>query len=153
MQYWLMKSEPQSFGIDDLAAAPGRRTAWDGVRNYQARNYLRDAMKRGDRGFFYHSSCAEPGIVGIVEVVREGYADASAFDPDDHHYDPKSDPDQPRWYVVDVRLVRKLRRTITLDELRKHVRKLDGLLLLQRGNRLSITPVSEGHWQYILKLE
>ena len=118
MAYWLMKSEPSEFGIDDLARRPKRTEPWDGVRNYQARNMMRDEMKKGDLAFFYHSACAEPGIVGIMKVVREGYPDPTAFDPEDKHYDPKSDPDNPRWYLVDVGFVRKFKRTVSLSELR-----------------------------------
>ena len=154
MNYWLMKSEPETFGIDDLARAPRKTTHWDGVRNYQARNYMRDQMQRGDCAFFYHSNCAEPGIAGIVKVVKTGYPDPTAFDKRDAHHDPDSDPDNPRWYMVDVRLERKLRRIITLDELKKHSNgALAGLIVLKRGNRLSITPVSAAHWQFILDLE
>jgi predicted RNA-binding protein with PUA-like domain len=150
----LMKSEPDVFGIDDLAKKPGKTTYWDGVRNYQARNFMRDRMKQGDRAFFYHSNCAEPGIAGIVKVVKTGYPDHTAFDRDDPHFDPDSNPDEPRWYMVDVRLERKLQRTITLAELRDHANgALKGLALLQRGNRLSITPVSDEHWRFILDLE
>jgi len=154
VSYWLLKTEPTSFGIDDLARAPGRRTAWDGVRNYQARNMLRDEMKKGDGAFLYHSSCEVPGIVGIVEVVRAGYPDPTAFDRKHHHYDADSDPSAPRWFMVDVRLVRKLARIITLDELREHAQgKLQDLRLLQRGNRLSVIPVSARSWAFILALE
>lgn len=153
MNYWLLKTEPTSFGIDDLALAPGRRTAWDGVRNYQARNMLRDGMKKGDRAFLYHSSCEIPGIVGIVEVVHEGYPDATAFDPKHHHFDADSDPSTPRWFMVDVRLVRKFARSITLEQLREHARgKLQDLQLLKRGNRLSVIPVSAKSWTFILSL-
>jgi predicted RNA-binding protein with PUA-like domain len=153
MSYWLMKSEPDVFGIDDLAAAPRRTTGWDGVRNYQARNYMRE-MARGDQAFFYHSNCAEPGIAGIVEVVRTAYPDPTAFDPDDPHYDPDSTPERPRWYMVDVRLVRPTRRIITLAELRKEAeKKLKGLALLRKGNRLSVLPVSAPQWRFILSLE
>lgn len=153
MNYWLFKSEPSSFSIDDLARAPGRKTAWDGVRNYQARNMLRVEMKNGDRAFFYHSSCEVPGITGIVEVVRAGYPDVTAFDPKDHHFDPDSDPDAPRWFMVDVKLVRKLERNITLDELKRHASgKLKDLQLLKRGTRLSVMPVSAPSWKFILSL-
>lgn len=152
MNYWLFKSEPETFGIDDLAARPGAAEPWDGVRNYQARNWLRDQVKVGDRVFFYHSSTREPGIVGIAEVTREGYPDTTAFDPRSPYYDPNSDPAQPRWYRVDIRLLRKLHRTITLTELRAHP-QLDGLALLRRGNRLSVMPVSPEQWAYILGLE
>lgn len=150
MHYWLMKSEPTSFSIEDLRR---RKTEpWDGVRNYQVRNMLRDEIKRGDLAFFYHSSCAEPGIVGIMEIVREGYPDPTAFDPMNHHFDPASDPDKPRWYQVDVRFKRKFRRVIALAELRSH-KKLQDMQILRRGSRLSITPVSRQEWDYILKLE
>ena len=152
MNYWLMKSEPDVFGIDDLKAMPKRTEHWDGVRNYQARNMLRDQMKKGDMVLFYHSNCDEPGIVGIMKVVREGYPDHTAFDPQSNYFDPKSDPNDPRWYMVDVRYVRKLKRIITLEEL-KTQRKLDELPLVKRGNRLSIMPVSKQQWEYILSLE
>jgi len=152
MNYWLMKSEPDAFSIDDLRKRPKQTEPWDGVRNYQARNMLRDQMKKGDLAFFYHSSCAEPGIVGIMEIVRAGYPDSSAFDPDDHHYDPKSSPDAPRWFRVDVRFKGKLRRTITLAELKEQP-KLADMGLLARGNRLSIMPVTKRQWDFILGLE
>ena len=154
MRYWLVKSEPDVFGIDHLAAAPGKTTYWDGVRNYQARNFIRDDMKRGDLAFFYHSNCAEPAIVGIVKVVKEGYPDHSAFDPNDPHYDPKSRPDAPRWYMVDFKLERKLRRAITLAEMKEHADgALAGFALLRRGNRLSVLPVSEDHWRFIIDMQ
>ncbi len=152
MQYWLVKSEPDEFSIDDLAAAPKRTDHWDGVRNYQARNFMRDQMKRGDQVFFYHSNCQTPGIVGIAEVVREGYPDHTAFDPDDKHYDPKSDPENPRWFMVDVRFKRKLERTITLRELKARD-DLGDFALVRRGNRLSVMPVAPEHWRVILSLE
>ena len=153
MQYWLLKTEPDSFGIDDLERAPRRTSAWDGVRNYQARNMLRDQMQRGDQGFLYHSSCATPGITGIVEVVKSGYPDATAFDAKHHHHDPDSDPKNPRWYVVDVKLVRRLPRMITLDELREHAKKeLTGMVLLRPGNRLSVMPVTAEHWKFITSM-
>lgn len=152
MGYWLFKSEPDVFGIDDLAAQPGQTDHWDGVRNYQARNFMRDRMAVGDQGFFYHSNTKVPGIVGLVEVVREGYPDHTAFDPEDPHYDPGSDPENPRWFMVDVRFLRRLRRTITLDELKQHP-ELDGLALVRKGNRLSVMPVEPEHWQFILGLE
>ncbi len=152
MNYWLLKSEPEAFSIDDLAAAPDRTTHWDGVRNYQARNMLRDQIRRGDQVLFYHSNSDPPGVVGIAEVVREGYPDHTAFDPADPHYDPKSDPAQPRWYMVDVRLRRKLKRCISLGELKAHPELAD-LPLVQRGNRLSVMPVSPAQWRCILALE
>ncbi len=152
MNYWLMKSEPDVFGIDDLRARPKQTEPWDGVRNYQARNMLRDQMKKGDLAFFYHSNCAEPGIVGIMRIARAGYPDSSAFDPNDVHHDPKSTPDAPRWYRVDVCYQRKLRRTITLAELKVHP-DLTGMGLLARGNRLSVMPVTGPQWDFILSLE
>jgi predicted RNA-binding protein with PUA-like domain len=154
MRHWLMKTEPSSFGVDNLAAARGRTTSWDGVRNFQARNMLRDQMKRGDLAFLYHSSCEVPGIVAIMEIVKEAYPDPTAFDRKHHHYDPDSDPERPRWFMVDVRLQRRLTRTITLEELRKHAtRELKQMLLLRPGNRLSITPVEPECWKFILSLE
>ncbi len=154
MKYWLMKSEPDEFGIDDLERAPRRTTHWDGVRNYQARNMMRDEMRRGDRVFFYHSNCAQPGIVGIARVAKKGYADHTAFDPNDKHFDPKSDPANPTWYMVDIAFLRKLRREIPLSELREHADDaLADLALLRRGNRLSVMPVSENAWSFILSLE
>jgi predicted RNA-binding protein with PUA-like domain len=122
------------------------------VRNYQARNMMRDEMRKGDQVFFYHSNCAEPGIVGIAKVVTEGYPDPTAFDPKDKHYDPKSDPDNPRWFLVDVKFVRKLRRTISLQELKTH-KELSELALVRKGNRLSVMPVNDAHWDFILTLE
>ena len=154
MRHWLMKTEPSTFGVDDLAAARGQTTGWDGVRNFQARNMLRDEMRRGDQAFLYYSSCAVPGIVAIMQIVKEGYPDPTAFDRKHHHYDAASDPLEPRWFMVDVQLKRRLARTITLEELRKHAaQKLAGLALLRPGNRLSITPVAPAHWKFILSLE
>jgi predicted RNA-binding protein with PUA-like domain len=154
MNYWLMKSEPDVFGIDHLYAMPKRTEHWDGVRNYQARNMMRDDMKKGDLVFFYHSNCEEPGIVGLMSVVREGYPDHTAHDPESRYYDPKSDPDNPRWFMVDVKYRRRLKRTISLRELKEYA---DGPLaefpLLRRGNRLSIMPVSKAQWDFILGLE
>ncbi len=154
MAYWLMKNEPEEFGIDDLRERPNKTEPWDGVRNYQARNMLRDQMKVGDRAFFYHSNCATPGVVGIMNICSKSYPDPTAFDPQDPHYDPKSDPDNPRWFLVDVKYVRKLKRTIALSELREHAEnKLKELIILRRGNRLSITPVTKKEWDFILSLE
>jgi predicted RNA-binding protein with PUA-like domain len=147
MRYWLMKSEPDEFSIDDLAAAPDRTTPWFGVRNYQARNYMRDQMRVGDRAFFYHSSCPEPGIAGIVEVSAAAYPDASQFDRKSEYYDPESKRAEPRWLNVDVKLVKKT-RLVPLAELRAH-RELADMRTLQRGNRLSITPVSPAEWRFI----
>lgn len=152
MQYWLMKSEPDAFSIDSLAEMPGQTEHWDGVRNYQARNMMRDAMKSGDQVFFYHSNCDEPGIVGIAEICREAYPDFTAFDPEHKYFDPKSHPDKPSWFMVDVRFVRKLKRTISLKELKDHP-ALTGLTLLRKGNRLSIMPISAEEWSYITALE
>jgi predicted RNA-binding protein with PUA-like domain len=146
-----MKTEPNEFSIDDLANRPNQVEPWDGVRNYQARNMMRDEMKRGDRVFFYHSNSQPPGIVGIAEVYREGYPDTTAFDPEDPHYDPKSDPDAPRWFRVDVRFVSKFQHKVTLDMLRAQP-DLANMAVLRRGNRLSITPVSEHEWRCVLKL-
>lgn len=154
MSHWLIKSEPSTFGVDDLTKRPRKTTHWDGVRNFQARNFLRDQMQRGDLAFFYHSSCEVPAIVGVVKVVKAGYPDHTAFDRKDKHYDADSDPENPRWYMVDVQLQRKLKQPITLDTLRTHADDaLRGLALLKRGNRLSITPVSDAHWKFILSLE
>lgn len=154
MNYWLMKSEPSVFGIDDLAARPKKTEPWDGVRNYQARNMMRDQMKKGDQVFFYHSNCDEPGIVGIMEVVREGYPDHTAFDPKQKYYDPKSDPENPRWYMVDVKFKRKLKRNISLRELKAlQDPRLDDLPLVRKGNRLSVMPLSKVHWDLVLELE
>ena len=154
MNHWLLKSEPASFSIDDLGKAPKRTTAWDGVRNFQARNMLRDSMKKGDLAFFYYSSCEVPGIAGIVSIAREGYPDITAFDPKHDHYDADSKQDAPRWYAVDVKLERKLKRIITLDELRAYAAKnLKDFVLLRRGNRLSVMPVSKKDWDFVLTLE
>ncbi len=152
MNYWLMKSEPDVFGIDHLIAMPKKTEHWDGVRNYQARNMMRDQMKKDDLVFFYHSNCKQPGIVGIAKVVREGYPDHTAFNPETNYYDPKSDPDNPRWYMVDIQHKRKFKRTITLQELKQHP-KLEGMALLRKGNRLSVMPVEEDQWDYVLGLE
>jgi len=152
MKYWLMKSEPDAFSINDLQQRPNQTEHWDGVRNYQARNMMRDEMKTGDQIFFYHSNCKLPGIVGIAEVARESYPDFTAFDPDDKHFDPKSNPDKPTWFMVDVRFKRELKRTISLQEL-KQKPELSELALIRRGNRLSIMPITEQQWSDILKLE
>lgn len=153
MRHWLMKTEPSTFGLETLAAAPKRTTPWDGVRNYQVRNMIRDEMKKGDLAFLYHSSCAVPGIVATMTIVKPGYPDPTAFDRRNHHYDPDSDPKNPRWYMVDVQLKKALARTVSLEELRTHANKeLKGMALLRPGNRLSITPVEEAHWKFILAL-
>ncbi len=153
MAYWLMKSEPDCFSIDDLAARPKQTEKWDGVRNYQVRNMFRDQMQEGDQAFFYHSSCPEPGIVGVMKIASPAYPDPTQFDPKADHYDPKSTQEDPRWLLVDVRFERKLNSIISLAELRRHEDKLKGLALLAPGSRLSVTPVKPEHWNYILKLE
>lgn len=152
MNYWLMKSEPGTFSIDDLAKCPDQTEPWDGIRNYQARNFMRDAMKFGDQAFFYHSSCEIPAIVGIVRIVRAAYPDASALDPHSRYYDPKATPENPRWFLVDVKLVRRLKHPITLQEL-KACPELEEFPLVRRGNRLSIMPVSATQWRFILARE
>ena len=151
MKHWLMKSEPDVYGIDHLLAEPQSTDHWDGIRNYQARNFMRDGMRVGDHAFFYHSSCAEPGIVGTMIIVRNAYPDPTQFDPGAKYYDAKSDPDDPRWLMVDVRFERKFEQALTLRMLRAQSR-LKNMRLLQRGNRLSIMPVTRGEWNYILKL-
>jgi len=151
MQYWLMKSEPSVFGIDHLAKCPKQTEPWDGVRNYQARNMMRDDMTPGDPVFFYHSNCEVPGIVGIMEVVSAGYPDFTAFDPGHRYFDPKSDPDNPRWFLVDVKLKRRFKQTIPLSFLRQQT-DLHNMKILQRGNRLSITPLTKEEWDHIMKL-
>jgi len=154
MRYWLLKTEPSTFGVENLERAPRHTTSWDGVRNFQARNLLRDEMKRGDQAFLYYSSCEVPGIAAIVSVTKEGYPDATAFDRSDEHFDPDSKRDAPRWFAVDVRLERRLPRLITLQELRAHAAKeLRGMVLLRPGNRLSVSPVEPAHWKFILSLE
>jgi len=154
MNYWLMKSEPDEFGIDHLKAMPKKTEHWDGVRNYQARNMMRDQMKKGDQLFFYHSNCKEPGVVGIMEVVREGYPDHTAFDPDQKYYDPKCDPDNPRWHMADVKYKRQLKRNISLRELTAmQDPRLEDLPLLRKGNRLSVMPLTQTYWELLLGLE
>ena len=147
MPCWLMKSEPDDVSIDDLAARPGQTVPWYGVRNYQARNFMRDAMRVGDGVLFYHSGCAEPGIAGIARVASGPYPDATQFDPASKYFDPRATPDNPRWLNVDGRLVRKT-RLLPLAELRAHP-ELASLRILQKGNRLSITPVDPREWQVI----
>ncbi|TRZ56981.1 MAG: EVE domain-containing protein [Rhodocyclaceae bacterium] len=147
MRYWLMKTEPSVVGIDHVLAMPGQTVAWWGVRNYQARNFMRDQMKVGDQVFFYHSNCPEPGIAGLATVSKLAYPDETQFDPDSHYYDPKATRENPRWINVDVRVVQKT-RLIGLDELRAHP-KLARMKTLQRGNRLSITPIDPAEWKFI----
>jgi predicted RNA-binding protein with PUA-like domain len=149
-QYWLLKSEPESFSFDDLMNAPNQTSHWDGVRNYQARNFMRDEMKKGDLAFFYHSG-AEPAIVGIVEIVREGYPDHTAVDPKDAHYDPRSKGGESSWSMVDVRAIERLPRPVTLSEMRTKP-ELEGMPLLQKGNRLSVQKVGAAEWNAVLAL-
>lgn len=153
MNYWLIKSEPDAFSIDDLQAAPEGTEHWDGIRNYQARNFMRDGMEIGDQVFFYHSNCKPPGVVGLCEVVSGPYPDHTAFDPDEKYFDAKSSPDNPRWIMVDMKFIRKTGRMISLEEIKQHAEQLEDFPLIRRGNRLSIMPVSKEHWDYILTLE
>jgi predicted RNA-binding protein with PUA-like domain len=152
MAYWLMKSEPDAFSIEDLKARPKSTEHWDGVRNYQARNIMRDQMETGDKIFFYHSSCPQPGIVGIAEVVREAYPDGSAQNPESRYYDPKASLEDPRWVMVDVKFVRKLTRLITLPEIKSEP-ALQKMALVKKGSRLSIMAVSKEEWRQILAME
>ncbi|MEI6096467.1 MAG: EVE domain-containing protein [Gammaproteobacteria bacterium] len=151
MKYWLMKSEPSCFSIDDLSQAPKKTSCWDGVRNYQARNFMRDEMRVGDLVFFYHSNCQPPGIVGIAEVVRAAYPDFTAWDPDSEHPDMKSTPDKPRWFMVDIQFRQKFAHFLALDAL-KHHPELSKMPLLRKGNRLSVLPVSSEEWEFIVQL-
>ncbi|KPK35131.1 MAG: hypothetical protein AMJ66_02110 [Betaproteobacteria bacterium SG8_40] len=150
MRYWLMKSEPDVFGIDDLARRPKKTEPWNGVRNYQARNFMRDDMKRGDLVLFYHSSCPQPGIAGIAKVSRNAYPDETQFDSGSEYFDPKATRENPRWVNVDVTLVRKT-RLVDIQELRSHP-ELASMQILKRGNRLSITPVSPAEWAFVMSL-
>jgi predicted RNA-binding protein with PUA-like domain len=151
--HWLLKSEPATFSLADLERTPDRTTPWEGVRNDQARNFLRDGLQGGDEAFFYHSGTAQPAIVGIVEVVRAGYPDPTAFDPASPYDDPGSRPDHPRWYRVDVRFVRRLRRAVTLAELKHEQDALGDFALLRRGHRLSVLPVTAAQWAFVLQRE
>lgn len=150
-QYWLMKTEPDVFSIDDLAVAKKQTTCWDGVRNYQARNFMRDQMKIGDEIFVYHSNTEPPCIVGLAKITREAYPDFTAFDPKDPHFDPKSNPDQPTWFMVDVTFVSKFKRPLSLTELRE-VPALASMELLRKGSRLSVQPVRQSEFKAICKL-
>src|SRR5687768_5574885 len=150
MRYWLMKSEPSDVSIDDLAAMPQQTVAWYGVRNYQARNFMRDQMGVGDKVFFYHSSCAEPGIAGLAEVSKLAYPDATQFDASNKYFDPKATSQNPRWFNVDVRFVKKT-RLVGIKELRDYP-ELATLRILQKGNRLSITPIDPAEWNFIMKI-
>lgn len=151
MKYWLMKSEPGSFSIDDLIASENSTTHWDGVRNYQARNFMRDEMKPGDKVLFYHSNCAEPAVVGIAEVAGAPYPDFTAFDPSSKYYDPKSDPDDPRWIMVDVRFIEKFDKPVTLKRIKSDSR-LGGMKLVKKGMRLSIQPVAPEEFHTITEM-
>jgi predicted RNA-binding protein with PUA-like domain len=150
-RYWLLKSEPDCFSYDDLLAAPRHTTHWSGVRNYQARNFMRDEMRKGDGVLFYHSGAEPAGIVGTAEIVREGYPDFTAWDPSDEHFDPKTKQSNPTWYMVDVRAGERFPEFLDLPGLR-HVRELEGMELLRKGSRLSIQPVRPGEWELVLKL-
>lgn len=149
-QYWLMKSEPSAFSIDDLMRASQQTTCWDGVRNYQARNFMR-SMALGDRVLFYHSNADPPAAVGIAEIVKTAYPDPTQFDKKDSHYDPESDPSNPRWDMVDVKYIRKFSQPVSLDQLRKEP-KLKEMVLLRKGSRLSVQPVTSAEWEHILTL-
>lgn len=149
MKYWIMKSEPDAYGIDDLKR--DNIEHWDGIRNYQVRNMMRDQMQNGDLAFFYHSNCNPPGIAGSMEIIKTAYPDFTAFDPDSKYFDPKSDPDNPRWLMVDVKYKEKFRNYVSLETLR-NCQALQDLLILRKGNRLSITEISAEHWKTILKL-
>jgi predicted RNA-binding protein with PUA-like domain len=151
MAHWLLKTEPETFSFDDLMRAPNRTSGWDGVRNYQARNFLRDAMKKGDGVLIYHSSADPPAVVGIAEVAREGYPDPTQFDPRDPHYDPESAQAEPRWYQVDVKGVRKLARPVSLQEIRE-TKALAKMPLVQRGQRLSVQPVGAKEFALIVRM-
>ena len=150
MQFWLMKSEPETYSIDDLKEF--QTDHWDGIRNYQVRNFFRDQMKIGDKAFFYHSNCKEPGIVGLMEIASEAQTDHTAFDSKEKYFDAKSDPENPRWLMLDVNYIRHTKRNITLSELRDHS-SIKEMRLLQKGNRLSVIPMTKEEWEYILGLE
>jgi predicted RNA-binding protein with PUA-like domain len=151
MKYWLVKTEPESYSIDDLAAEKTKCTSWDGVRNYQARNFMRDEMQVGDRVLFYHSNAKPPAVVGVAKVVREAYPDPTAWDEDDSHYDPKSSPENPRWVMVDLEFEQKFAKSLSLETLRK-VKSLQKMELLRTGSRLSVQPVRKSEFDAILKL-
>jgi len=151
MKYWLVKSEPSVFSIDDLAKSKDKTTYWDGVRNYQARNFMRDEMKLGDQVLFYHSNAKPIAVVGVCEVVKEGYPDFTAFDPDDKHYDPKSKKENPAWIMVDIKLKKKFKHPVTLTQVKEN-KKLQEMKLVQRGNRLSVMPVTKTEFDEILKM-
>lgn len=150
---WLMKSEPDAFSIDDLKACPKGIEPWDGIRNYQARNFMRDRMTVGDRAFFYHSNCKVPGIVGVMTIASEPYPDHTQFDKNSQYFDPKSSPDEPRWLLRDVQYVRHTDRVISLTEIKEHADQLGDFPLVRKGNRLSIMPVTDAQWDYLIGLE
>lgn len=150
-RYWLFKSEPTCFSIDDLKNSPEQTTHWDGIRNYQARNFMRNEMKVGDKAFFYHSSCTPPGVIGTMTVVQSAYPDHTAFDPESDHPDPKSTPENPRWFMVDVKFEREFPELITLERLKQYP-ELAHMKLLQKGNRLSILPITPEEWAFIMNL-
>ena len=150
-KYWLVKSEPEAFSIEDLKKSKNKTTYWDGVRNYQARNYLRDEMKKGDGVLFYHSNTEPNEIVGVCEVVKEGYPDHTPFDPDSHHFFPSANPENPVWFMVDIKLVKEFKTPVVLNEIKENS-KLKNMKLLQRGNRLSVMPVAMDEWDEILKM-
>ncbi|MGY0627346.1 MAG: EVE domain-containing protein [Paraglaciecola chathamensis] len=149
MQYWLFKTEPDAFSIDDLAARPNQTEHWDGIRNYQARNFLRDQVKQGDKVFIYHSSCKEVGIAGLAEVVKEAYPDHTQFDPESHYYDPKSSPENPRWVMVDVTFIEKFPDVLALKKI-KTMPEISEVGLVKKGHRLSIMPVNEQEFSALL---
>jgi predicted RNA-binding protein with PUA-like domain len=149
MKYWLFKTEPDAFSIDDLASRPNQTEHWDGIRNYQARNFLRDEVKLGDKVFIYHSSCKDVGIVGLASVVKEAYPDHSQFDPESHYYDPKSSMESPRWYMVDVKFERKFPSILTLQQI-KAMPGIEEIGLVKKGHRLSIMPVNEREFKQLL---
>ena len=151
MKYWLFKSEPKAFSIDDLANCPGKRTYWDGIRNYQARNFIRDDMKKGDGVLFYHSNTDPLAVVGSCEIVKEGYPDHTQFDPDNKHFDPKSVQENPTWYMVDIKLEKIFKNMVELKEIKENP-KLQNMKLIQRGNRLSVMPVTKEEFDQILKM-
>jgi len=152
VRHWLLKTEPDCFGLEHLKAKPKRTEHWDGVRNYQARNFMRDGMRKGDLAFFYHSSCPEPGIAGIVKITRAAYPDHTAWDPENEHFDPKSSPANPIWFMVDVKLEREFRHLLPLTVIKANP-ALKDMLLVQRGSRLSVMPVTTKEWNTILKME
>jgi len=151
MKYWLMKSEPSCFSIDDLAKSKNKTTHWDGVRNYQARNFLRDEIKKGDKVLFYNSNADPNAVVGICEVVKEGYPDFTAFDPEERHFDAKSNKEEPTWFMVDIKLEKKFNKPITLTDIKANI-KLKDMKLVQRGNRLSVMPVTKAEFDEIIRM-